>query len=93
MQKNGSIGIFELKYFGEVFELAIIEFPEMYEAWMAKKGYGISEFVLGCKKKQTIYNKEHEIDWNEFANMAINYSDKLAEDILKKIQDEDESGE
>lgn len=92
MRKEGTIKFFETERFNRVYELAIIELPEMYEAWLTRKGYGVAEFLIGCKKEQTIYGKPHTLSWDEFADIAIDYADERMEDASKlvHIDDDDE---
>lgn len=91
MEKEGTIKYFEMDRFGRKFELAIIELPEMYEAWLTRKGYGVAEFLLGCKKEQTIYGKAHMLSWDEFADMAINYADECADVVKTLFQTENDT--
>ena len=83
MEKKGNIQFFEMEKFGAMYELAIIELPEMFEAWIARKNYGVSEFLLGCKKEQMIYGKRHVMTWDEFVDMALNYSEDVYDKASK----------
>ena len=88
MEKKGSIQFFDLDQVQRGYELVVIELPEMFEAWITKKGYGISEFLFGCRKEQTIFGKKTFISWDEFVDMAISFSESYKPDFGGETDDE-----